>query len=596
MRQVSLCKVLKVLLFMGISAEFSITAAQNVTFSVDTQAERKTISPLIYGYNAYADGTSRAGWANQGGQASLQSLNLRSRRLGGNNMTSYSWENGVSNSGADWCNSSNAGVSATAGAGNPSQSNGLAYYAPGAALQNFQDQSVVLGTYSLLQLPAAGKLPKDIVNLNPPSTCNGSQLWQNAPGPSNVDTARWLTIVNDKPASAGALSLSPSLGDGNVYIDEEINFLLQKYGTASATNGVKGYELDNEPDLWHHWTTPSGDSGTHALLYPQLTTVTDVIQKNVALATTVKRMDASAETFGPAVSGYLGLFSLWAVWDGSQSHQPADWGQYNVEPYATNNSGDRYRYNGMSMANAYLAKMKQASQSAGRRLLDVFSFHYYPQASYDATTRVQAARSLWDAGYVEPSWITQSGNGFTDGRGLQMLPKLQQSINDFYPGTKLAVTEYDFGGKSDITGAIAQADALGSFGKQGVYLATYFGDAEGFIASGFKIYRNYDGNKSVFPATSVKAVASNNASAAVYAAIDLNDPNVVHVVAINRLASAINSSFQLNHPVSLKYAQVWGVSGSNTAITVRSGLSNITQNKFSYSLPARSVLHFVLKP
>lgn len=593
MRQVSFCKVL-VSLF--ISAECASIFAQNVSFSIDTQAERKSISPLVYGYNAYADGTGRAGLANQGGLANLQSLNLRSRRLGGNNMTSYNWENGVSNSGSDWCNSSNAGVSAETGAGNPSQSNGLAYYPPGAALKSFQDQSITLGTYSLLQLPAAGKLPKNIVNLNPPGTCMGSQLWQDAPGPSNVDVNRWLTIVNDKPASAGALSLTPSLSDGNVYIDEEINFLKQKYGAAASANGVKGYELDNEPDLWHHWTAPDGDSGTHSLLYPVMTTVADVLQKNIALATTVKRMDASAETFGPAISGYLGLFSLWAVWDGSQSHQPADWAQYNVEPFLTNNTGDSYRYNRMSMANTYLAKMKQASQNAGRRLLDVFSFHYYPSASYNTSDRVQAARSLWDATYVEPSWITQPGYGFTDGRGLQMLPKLQQAINDFYPGTKLAVTEYDFGGKDEISGAIAQADALGSFGKQGVYLATYFGDAEGFIASGFKIYRNYDGHKSVFPSTSVKAVASNNANAAVYAAIDTSDPNVVHVIAINRLASTLNSSFQISHPVSLKYAQVWGVSGANTAITVRNGLSNITQNKFSYSLPAYSVLHFVLKP
>ncbi|MFZ6656630.1 glycoside hydrolase family 44 protein [Undibacterium sp. TJN19] len=567
-----------------------------MTFSIDTQAERKNISPLVYGYNAYADGTGRAGWANQGGQASLQSLNLRSRRLGGNNMTSYNWENGVSNSGADWCNSSNAGVSATAGAGNPSQSNGLAYYAPGAALQSFQDQSLVLGTYSLLQLPAAGKLPKDIVNVNPPGTCMGSQLWQSTAGPSDVDVGRWVNIVNDKPAAAGALSLSPGVNDGAVYIDEEINFLTQKYGAAASANGIKGYELDNEPDLWHHWTTSSGDSGTHANLYPQVTTVTDVILRNIALATTVKRMDASAETYGPALSGYLGLFSLWAVWDGSQSHQPADWAQFNVEPYASNNTGDRYRYNGMTMATAYLARMQQASQGAGRRLLDVFSFHYYPQASYNATDRVHAARSLWDSTYVEPSWITQSGNGFTDGRGLQMLPKLQQAINDFYPGTKLAVTEYDFGGKTDITGAIAQADALGAFGKQGVYLATYFGDAENFIASGFKIFRNYDGNKSVFPEISVKALSGNNANAAVYAAVSASDPNTVHVIAINRLSSSLNSSFQISHPVSLKSAQVWGVSGNNTTITSRSGLNSIAQNKFSYSLPARSVLHFVLRP
>ena len=584
----------KVLVIINFSAECALSQAQSVTFSIDTQSQRTPISPLIYGYNAYADGTGRAGLDNQGGLANLQSLNLTSRRLGGNDMTSYNWENGVSNSGMDWCNSSNAAVSYTAGAGQPNSNAGLAYYAPGAALLSFQTQSISLGTYSLLQLPAAGKLPKDIVNLNPPGSCNGSQLWQSAPGPSNVDTNRWVTIVNDKPASAGPLTLTPAIGDGNVYIDEEIHFLLKNFGSASTTKGVKAYELDNEPDLWHLWPTQYGD-GTHPLLYPTLTTVADVLQKNLNLATTVKRMDGKAETYGPVVSGYLGLFSLWAVWDGTQTRQPADWGTYNVEPYLTNKTGDRYRYNGMTFANVYLDKMRKASAAAGHRLLDTFSFHYYPQASSTPTDRVQASRSLWDANYVEPTWITQPGYGFTDGRGLQLIPKLKQSVADFYPGTKLAVTEYDFGGKTDVTGAIAQADALGVFGQQGVYMASYFGDVEGYIAAGFKVYRNYDGNKSVFPEVAVKAVSTNNGNGTVYAAVSAKDPSTLHIIAINRLSTALSSSIQIKNPTAFKTVQAWGVDSTSQNVTPRKGVASVANNSFSYVLPALSVMHFVLK-
>ncbi|MCU6432803.1 glycoside hydrolase family 44 protein [Undibacterium sp. Jales W-56] len=587
---------MKILVLLNLCLSGTSIYAQSISFTINTSLERKPISPLIYGYNAYADGTNRPGWSNQGGQAALQSLNLVSRRLGGNSMTSYNWENGVSNSGEDWCNSSNAAVSAITGAGNPSGTAGLAYYAPGAALVNFHDQSLALNTYSLLQLPAAGKLPKDIVNLTPPSTCKGYDLWQSTAGPSNIDTTRWLTIVNDKPASSGSLSTTPALSDEVVYVDEELNFLIQKYGNSQAASGIKGYELDNEPDLWHHWADPNNGSGTHPNLYPALTTVADVVQKNIALASTIKRIDRSAQTYGPALSGYLGLFSLWAVWDGTQSHQPADWANYNVEPFVSNSTGDRYRYNGMTMANAYLSAMKTASQQANQRLLDVFSFHYYPQAAYNANDRVQAVRSLWDASYVEPSWITRPGNGFTDGRGLQIVTKLKQAINDFYPDTKLAISEYNFGGKDDITGAIAQADALGTFGRQGVHLATYFGDAEGFITSGFKIFRNYDGRMSSFPEISVQAISSSNANAAVYAAVSEADPGTLHIIAINRLASALAANFQVTNPVSLNSAQVWGVSGTNTAITAQTGVSGIKANKFSYLMPARSVLHFVLKP
>ncbi|MFZ6848330.1 glycoside hydrolase family 44 protein [Undibacterium sp. RuRC25W] len=586
--------IAKVLAICSISGEFSLSLAQSVTFSIDTQSQRKTISPLIYGYNAYADGTGRTGLENQGGLANLQALNLASRRLGGNNMTSYNWENGVSNSGMDWCNSSNAGVTYATGAGAPNNNAGLAYYAPGAAIKTFQSQSITLGTYSLVQLPAAGKLPKDIVNLNPPGFCNGYQLWQSAPGASNVDLDRWVTIVNDKPASAGPLTLTPVIGDGAVYIDEEINFLIKNFGTAGAAKGVKAYELDNEPDLWHLWPSQYGN-GTHPLLYPTMTTVADVLQKNLSLATTVKRMDAKAETYGPAVSGYLGLFSLWAVWDGAQSRQPADWNSYNVEPYLTNKTGDRYRYNGMTFANVYLDKMHKASTTAGRRLLDTLSFHYYPQAASTPTDRAQASRSLWDANYVEPSWITQPGYGFTDGRGLQLIPKLKQSVADFYPGTKLAVTEYDFGGKTDVTGAIAQADALGAFGQQGVYMASYFGDVEGYIAAGFKLYRNYDGNKSVYPEVSVKAVSTNDGNGTVYAAVSAKDPATLHLIAINRLSTPLSSSIQIKNPTAFKTAQAWGVDGSSQNITPRSGVASVVNNTFSYTLPALSVMHFVLK-
>ncbi|MDY7538112.1 hypothetical protein QN372_20500 [Undibacterium sp. RTI2.1] len=115
-----LLNAIKALIVIIVTLQMPLLYAQSATFKINTSLEKKSISPLIYGYNAYADGTNRTGWNNQGGQAALQSLNLASRRLGGNSMTSFNWENGVSNSGDDWCNSSNAGVSAATGAGDPS--------------------------------------------------------------------------------------------------------------------------------------------------------------------------------------------------------------------------------------------------------------------------------------------------------------------------------------------------------------------------------------------------------------------------------------------------------------------------------------------
>ncbi len=46
-----------------------------------------------------------------------------------------------------------------------------------------------------------------------------------------------------------------------------------------------------------------------------------------------------------------------------------------------------------------------------------------------------------------------------------------------YPGTKLAITEYNWGGQEHINGAVAQADILGIFGREGLDIGTLLGTA-----------------------------------------------------------------------------------------------------------------------
>jgi hypothetical protein len=183
----------------------------------------------------------------------------------------------------------------------------------------------------LLQLPAAGKLPKDIVNLYPPGLAK-VRLMAKHRRRFECRCRRWLDIVNDKPAAAGSFIAESSLSDNVVYIDEELNFLSKNMArhlppkVSKAMNwimnpicGICGHPAGR----WHARKSVSEadhDQRCHA--------------KNLALA---KPLNAwmLGQTFGPALSGYLGLFSLWAVWDGSQSHQPADWNQYYAEPYLT---------------------------------------------------------------------------------------------------------------------------------------------------------------------------------------------------------------------------------------------------------------------
>ncbi|WP_217492985.1 glycoside hydrolase family 44 protein, partial [Bacillus velezensis] len=169
--------------------------AKTVTIKVDTSKDRKPISPYIYGTNQELTGDE----------------NLTARRLGGNRMTGYNWENNMSNAGSDWMQSSDSYLCDNAGLTKAECEK------PGAVATSFHDQSLKQGTYSLVTLPMAGYVAKD---------GNGSvQESEKAP------SARWNQVVNAKNAP---FQLQPDLNDNQVYADEFVNFLVKKYGVAST--------------------------------------------------------------------------------------------------------------------------------------------------------------------------------------------------------------------------------------------------------------------------------------------------------------------------------------------------------------------------
>jgi mannan endo-1,4-beta-mannosidase len=281
-------------------------------------------------------------------------------------------------------------------------------------------------------------------------------------------------------------------------MDELVNFLVQKYGKASSPTGIKGYSLDNEPALW-----PT----THPLLHPAKPTIKEMMDKSIALSTAVKNVDSTAEIFGPVTYGFAENYHF---------QDATDWSQYS-------------QYN--TYINAYLANMKPASDSANKRLLDVLDTHWYPEVQGTtiaggkvritednadpgvAYARMQAPRSLWDPTYQEDSWI---GQWFAS-TAFPLLPKLQSSIDRYYPGTKMAFTEFDYGGKNHISGGIAAADVLGIFGKYGVYFSSRWGDMTGYISTAYKLYRNYDGVKSTFGDTEIDATNPDSDNISIYA-------------------------------------------------------------------------------
>jgi len=89
--------------------------------------------------------------------------------------------------------------------------------------------------------------------------------------------------------------------------------------------------------------------------------------------------------------------------------------------------------------------------------------------------RIADVRTLWDPTY---KCLPSCDTGFDPITAPEGVPKflvrVKSIIQSTSPGLGLAVTEYNFGGTKDISGAIAQAEALGVFGKLNVTIATVF--------------------------------------------------------------------------------------------------------------------------
>ncbi|KAI0821497.1 glycoside hydrolase family 44-domain-containing protein [Irpex lacteus] len=190
----------------------------------------------------------------------------------------------------------------------------------------------------------------------------------------------------------------------------------------------------------------------------------------------------------------------------------------------------------------FLAKMKAAEQTVGKRLLDFLDIHYYyaPDTSAnDAAAkalRLRMTRSLWDPTYIDESWIGTSApqNHQPNANAVWLIPRMQALIAQNYPGTKLSISEWSSGADTDITGGLLAADVLGIYGREGVDAATYWAtpDEKGPVGLAYWLYRGYG---TFFPSNSVQVNLANRTEdvLGVYAGADGNGKTIT-VVIVNK--------------------------------------------------------------
>ncbi len=514
-----------------------------VNVQVDAAANRHTISPLIYGV-AFAT-------SNQ-----LKDLNVPLNRSGGNATTRYNWTTNASNHAADWYFESLA----ESGSG------------PGGTDDEFIRDSKNGNAQAMITMPIIGWVAKLGTNSQRLSsfsiakyglqTGNDSQYFADAG--TGIITNTSTDITTNDPTDAN-MTVTTNFQAG------WLQHLTNLWGTASG-NGVHYYIMDNEWSIWH---------STHRDVHPVGATMDEVLGKFSDYATLVKGVDSNALVLGPEEWGWSGY--LYSGYD-----------QQYGSIHGWNSLPDRTAHGNEDYMPWLLGQISQRSQSAGKRLLDVFTLHYYPQSGEslndDVSTttslhRNRSTRSLWDTNYVDESWI---------GSIVMLIPRMKQWVATNYPGTMIGITEYNWGGDDYPNGATAQADVLGIFGREGLDLATRWvvpntGNA---AYNAFKIYRNYDSSNSTFGDVSVGATVPNPDNLSAFSAVRSKDGKLTLVVINKDLLNITPVAIALANLPAAGTAQCWQLASNKPIARLPDTI--YSNGVLSQTLPPQSVTLFVI--
>ena len=543
-------------------------AAGSPALNVDAAAGRRAISPYIYGMHYTTE-------------AFAAEVRLPVRRWGGNDTSRYNWQIDLSNNGYDWYFENNRPRDLSA--------------------DQFVARDRRTRTRTIMTIPMAGWVAKNdpqacgfsttIYDYQPLPYLNGvpatDEQWRPQCGTGIVayegagDKRRPIFLTGNNPADT-------STPVGPQFVQNWVAHLVGRFGTA-AQGGVRYYNLDNEPDLWHE---------THPDIRPDPMTYDELRDRTIQYAAAIKRADPSAKTLGPVSFGWEGYF--WSAYDMQEARKNG----YKSFP-------DRAAHGNTPLVAWYLQQMRAYEQANGVRLLDYLDLHVYPKngvALRDAgdaamqAKRLRSTRSLWDPTYRDESYIGEDKHP-VNMRYVRLIPRMRDWVRQNYPGTKLAITEYNWGALDHINGALAQADILGIFGREGVEIATLFdtphGDRGGKLtptspgAYAFRMYRNYDGAGRGFGETGVRARSDNQDRLAVYAALRKSD-GALTLMIVNKTNGALTSPVGVANFAAGAKAQVFRYSAANLRGIVRQADQSVTQTGFSATFPAASITLVVI--
>lgn len=428
----------------------------HVAVAVDPSLDRRPIADAIYGVGF-------------GSATDFAAAPYPFRRWGGNSTTRYSWLADTHNTGSDWFYFNIVDENA-----HPEN------LPDGSSLDRFVTETRAAGARPLVTLPTIGWTPKDRqkrwgfsvakygAQQQTECTATGGTSWCTADAGNGV-LANGSNVSGNDPHDTSAPFSPADLAPWISHLD-------------SLPGGVHDYALDNECMLWH---------STHRDVHPGKVTYDELWSRTVQYAGAIKAADPAAKVWGPVTWGWCDLWTSAA--DDCVS------------------GADRAAHGGMPLLEWYLAQLGAWEQAHGERLVDVLDLHWYPQAdrvalSSDETSAVSAVRlrsvkELYDPTYASESWI---------GQPVYLVPRVRAWIAAHAPWVQLAITEYNWGDDDGLSSALAQAEVLAVFGREGVDAAArWVAPAAGSrMVDAFRLFLDYDGAGSRVAGESVRATST----------------------------------------------------------------------------------------
>lgn len=514
---------------------------REIVVTVDTQHPLHSIDPHIYGLNFAT-------------AALLRDLNVPLNRSGGNSASLYNWRTDARGTGADWYFESVPTTTAMTDQFN----------------HGFVAATRSGGAEPMITIPMIGWAAK----IGPKRTKLAAFSVDKYGAQQSTDRAYFADAGDGVAASGSTIRNDPTDAATPTTPSEataRVRDLASRWGKAGH-GGIGYYILDNEPSLWQRTHRSVVAVGVHAR---------DMADRVIATSAAIRAADPAAQIVAPEEWGWSGYFDSGFDQQGRSLHLPPA-------------QLDRATQTG---GLDYLPYLLRRWHAAGHPV-DMVSVHFYPQngefQDHGAGNRAlqllrnRSTRALWDRDYRDPNWINAN---------VALIPRLRQWVNAYYwPHTPIALTEYDWGGDTSMSGATAQADIWGIFGREGLDLAARWTPpaVDTPVYRAMRLIRNYDGHLGAFGDVALPVTGPADPDTLAAFAARRSADGAVTVLIINKsLDDAAPVRLALGSHSAPRHATVYRL--DRGALTAPAPLT-ITAGVVHDRLPVQSIALYVIAP